>query len=183
VRERILAAAFDLFLAQGVEATKIEDICERADIANRTFFNHFATRRDMVVALAEKRLVNLHDVLFERSGEPVPVRLIGLFDDISATLTASGDTYREMIGAMLAATGSGLHRGNKLHETFVELVKDGVARGEVGGQHDPQVLADIIVATLVGGIVNWTIDGTYSLDTGLHQLAAALADLLRFGAS
>jgi AcrR family transcriptional regulator len=179
VRERILAAAFDLFLAQGVEATKIEDICARADIANRTFFNHFATRRDMVVALAETRLANLHDVLFERSGEPVPVRLIGLFDDISATLIKSGDTYREMIGAMLTTTGSGLQRGNKLHETFLELVKEGVARGEVGRRHDPQILADIIVATLVGGIVNWTIDTTYSLQTGLHELAVALADLLQ----
>ncbi|HXO56401.1 MAG TPA: TetR family transcriptional regulator, partial [Mycobacterium sp.] len=33
VREKILAAAFDLFLAQGVAATKIEEICERADVA------------------------------------------------------------------------------------------------------------------------------------------------------
>jgi AcrR family transcriptional regulator len=179
VRERILTAAFDLFLSQGVEATKIEDICERADIANRTFFNHFATRRDMVLALAEKRLANLHDVLFERSSEPVPARLIGLFDDISATLIASGDTYREIIGAMLATTGSGLQRGNPLHETFLEVVKEGVARGEVGREHDPLILADIIVATLVGGIVNWTIDKTYSLETGLHELAVALADLLQ----
>jgi AcrR family transcriptional regulator len=36
VREKILAAAFDLFLTQGVNATKIEEICERADVANRT---------------------------------------------------------------------------------------------------------------------------------------------------
>ena len=64
---RILAAAFDLFLAQGVSATTIEDICERADVANRTFFNHFATRQDMMRALAERRLLNLHDVVFDRA--------------------------------------------------------------------------------------------------------------------
>jgi AcrR family transcriptional regulator len=179
VRERILQAAFDLFLAQGVEATKIEDICERADVANRTFFNHFATRQDMVRALAEKRLVNIRDVLADRSGEPVPVRLIGLFDDISVALIKSGETYREMIGAMLATTGLGLRRGYGLHETFLDLVKDGVARGEVSGRHDPHALADIIVAALVGAIVNWTIDKTYSLDTGLHELAVALVDLLK----
>ncbi|MFZ0229809.1 MAG: helix-turn-helix domain-containing protein, partial [Mycobacterium sp.] len=55
VKENILTAAFDLFLAQGVGATTIEDICERADVANRTFFNHFATRQDMIRALAERR--------------------------------------------------------------------------------------------------------------------------------
>jgi AcrR family transcriptional regulator len=31
MREKILVAAFDLFLAQGVATTTIEEICERAD--------------------------------------------------------------------------------------------------------------------------------------------------------
>ena len=123
VREKILAAAFDLFLAQGAAATTIEEICERADVANRTFFNHFATRQDMIRALAERRLVNLHD-------------------------------------------------------TFVELVKEGVARGEVSTRHDVETLADIIVGALSGGIVNWTVDRTYSLETNLHSLGIALAELL-----
>jgi AcrR family transcriptional regulator len=178
VRDRILRAAFDLFLSQGIEATKIEDICERADVANRTFFNHFATRQDMIRALAEQRLLNLHDVLFGRPNESVPARLIGVFDDISTALVESGDTYRDMIGAMIGTVGSGTRRGFGLHDTFVELVKDGVARGEVSGRHEPQTLADIIVGALVGGIVNWTIDTTYCLQTGLHNLAVALADLL-----
>jgi AcrR family transcriptional regulator len=71
VRDRILSAAFDLFLSQGVSATTIEEICERADVANRTFFNHFPTRQDMMRALAESRLLNLHDVVVDRSDEPV----------------------------------------------------------------------------------------------------------------
>jgi AcrR family transcriptional regulator len=178
VREKILAAAFDLFLAQGVAATKIEEICERADVANRTFFNHFATRQDMMRALAEQRLVNLHDVFFDRGDEAVPARLIGVFDDIAVALVKSGDTYREMIGDMLAANGYGIQRGFNLHDTFVELVKEGVARGEVSERHNPETLADIIVGALSGGILNWTVDGTYSLHTNLHNLGVALADLL-----
>jgi AcrR family transcriptional regulator len=178
VREKILVAAFDLFLAQGVAATTIEDICERADVANRTFFNHFATRQDMIRALAERRLVNLHDVFFDRNDEAIPARLIGVFDDIATTLGQSGDTYRELIGEMLAAGGYGIQRGFNLHDTFVELVKEGVARGEVGTRHDAQTLADIIVGALSGGIVNWTNDQTYSLETNLHNLGVALAELL-----
>jgi AcrR family transcriptional regulator len=178
VREKILAAAFDLFLAQGVNATKIEEICERADVANRTFFNHFATRQDMMRALAERRLVNLHDVFFDRGDEAIPVRLIGVFDDIAIALVKSGATYREMIGEMLAASGYGIQRGFNLHDTFVELVKEGVARGEVSERHDAETLADIIVGALSGGIVNWTVDGTYSLETNLHNLGVALAELL-----
>ena len=178
VREKILAAAFDLFLQQGVAATRIEEICERADVANRTFFNHFATRQDMIRALAQQRLVNLHDVVFDRADEAIPTRLIGVFDDIGATLTESGDTYREMIGEMLATNGYGIQRGAKLHDTFVELIKEGIARGEVAARHGPETLADIIVGALSGGILNWTVDGTYSLTTNLHNLGVALSALL-----
>ena len=44
-------------------------------------------------------------------------------------------------------------------------------------------MADIIVGALSGGIVNWTVDQTYSLETNLHNLAVALADLLSAGIS
>src|ERR1700752_4118801 len=178
VRDRILGAAFDLFLVQGVSTTTIEEICERADVANRTFFNHFPTRQDMMRALAESRLLNLHDVVVDRSTEPVPARLVGLFDDIAATLVKSSDTYREVIAEMLAASGYGIQRGFALHDTFLELDKEGVARGEVGVRHDALTYADIIVGALTGGIVNWTVDKTYSLQSGLHDLAVALSDLL-----
>jgi len=178
VREKILAAAFELFLAKGVAATTIEEICERADVANRTFFNHFATRQDMIRALAQRRLVNLHDVMFDRGAQPIPERIIAVFDDIATALVGSGDTYREMIGEMLATSGYGIQRGFNLHDTFVELVKEGVARGEVGVRHDAETLADIIVGALSGGILNWTVDRTYSLETNLHNLGVALAELL-----
>jgi AcrR family transcriptional regulator len=178
VREKILAAAFDLFLSKGAAATTIEEICERADVANRTFFNHFATRQDMMRALAESRLVNLHDVVFDRADQAIPARLVGVFDDIGTALAASGDTYRELIGEMLATSGYGVQRGFNLHETFAELVKEGVARGEVSARHDSETLADIIVGALSGGIMNWTVDQTYSLQTNLHNLGVALADLL-----
>ncbi|ASW92245.1 TetR/AcrR family transcriptional regulator [Mycobacterium marseillense] len=182
VREKILTAAFDLFLDRGVAVTTIEEICEQADVANRTFFNHFATRQEMIRALAEQRLVNLHDVVFDRADEAIPARLVGVFDDIAATLAGSGDTYREMIGEMLATTGYGIQRGSNLHDTFVELVKEGVARGEVGARHDAQTLADIMVGALSGGILNWTLDRSYSLETNLHNLGVALAELLTSGA-
>ena len=61
---------------------------------------------------------------------------------------------------MLASSGYGIQRGFALHTTFLGLVKEGVARGEVTVRHDAQTLADIIVGALTGGIVNWTVDRT-----------------------
>ncbi|MFZ0903660.1 MAG: hypothetical protein WAN71_07235 [Mycobacterium sp.] len=39
-------------------------------------------------------------------------------------------------------------------------------------------MADIIVGVLSGGIVNWTVDRTNSLETNLPNLAVAPAELL-----
>ncbi len=178
VREKILAAAFDLFLAQGVACDQDRGdlrACRRGQPNVLQPLRH-SSRHDARVG--ERRLVNLHDVFFDRGDEAIPVRLIGVFDDIAIALVKSGDTYREMIGEMLAASGYGIQRGFNLHDTFVELVKEGVARGEVSERHDAETLADIIVGALSGGIVNWTADVTYSLETNLHNLGVALAELL-----
>ena len=101
-RARILEAALELFRTQGLEATTIEQICARADVANRTFFNHFPTRRDMVRALANERVRNLH-VRPRRAGTTSPPadRLVRFFDDLADHLEASGPAYREVVGAML----------------------------------------------------------------------------------
>ena len=41
----------ELFGERGVDATKVVDICERADIAHQTFFNHFPRKREVLVEL------------------------------------------------------------------------------------------------------------------------------------
>ena len=178
VRERILTAAYDLFLRQGITATTIEDICERADVANRTFFNHFPTRQDMIRALADRRLGNLHDVVFDGARQATPIRLVTLFDEIGNTLAKSGDTHREVVGAMVNAAGYGVPRGSSMHDTFVELAKEGIAQGEITVKQDPQILADIITGALTGAIVNWTVDRTYALQPNMHDLGTTLATLL-----
>jgi AcrR family transcriptional regulator len=46
--ERLQAAAFDLFAEQGFERTTVAEIAERAGLTKRTFFNHFADKREVL---------------------------------------------------------------------------------------------------------------------------------------
>jgi AcrR family transcriptional regulator len=50
--DRIAEAAGALFAERGVVATTVTDICERADVARQTFFNHFGSKQDLVEAIA-----------------------------------------------------------------------------------------------------------------------------------
>jgi AcrR family transcriptional regulator len=50
VRQRIANAAKELFLKRGFAATTIEDIAAAADISQRSFFDYFPVKEDVVLA-------------------------------------------------------------------------------------------------------------------------------------
>ncbi|ROL76219.1 TetR family transcriptional regulator [Pseudomonas protegens] len=52
--EELMAAAESLFLSQGVEATTISEIVERAEVAKGTFYHYFQSKNDMLVALGQR---------------------------------------------------------------------------------------------------------------------------------
>jgi len=57
-RQRLLAAARDLFAAKGFEATTTRDLAAAAGIAAGTLFNYFATKEAIVMALAADALAD-----------------------------------------------------------------------------------------------------------------------------
>jgi len=54
-RERILMAAYELFSRQGVRAVGIDTIIARADVAKMTFYHHFPSKDELVLAFLERR--------------------------------------------------------------------------------------------------------------------------------
>src|SRR5262245_58393730 len=50
-RDRILAAALDLFIADGVEGTSVADICRAAGVSNGSFFHHFPSKEELALEL------------------------------------------------------------------------------------------------------------------------------------
>ena len=73
--ERLQQAAFELFAEQGFERTTVAEIAQRAGLTERTFFNHFAVKREVMFPF------------FERHRETV-VAAIGASEDASAPLDA-----------------------------------------------------------------------------------------------
>ena len=46
---RIQMAAVDLVIQNGIDGTTVEQICQRAEVSERTFFNHFKTKELAVI--------------------------------------------------------------------------------------------------------------------------------------
>ncbi|RKQ86590.1 TetR family transcriptional regulator [Solirubrobacter pauli] len=55
-QEAIAAAAMQLFQAHGFDAVTVADVARAADVAEKTVFNHFPTKEDLVFFRSEDRL-------------------------------------------------------------------------------------------------------------------------------
>ena len=99
MRARLLAAAEALFDQHGIAATKVSEICERADVAQKTFFNHFATKQDLLRALAgsflEELLVDVEEARKRPGG--TPERLTAFFACIAENALQAGPMRRELL--------------------------------------------------------------------------------------
>jgi AcrR family transcriptional regulator len=180
-RAALIEAALVLFQSQGIRGTKLEEVCERADVAPRTFFNHFETREHLYQAIAEQRASQLAAQLDATSAEePFAQQLERTLSRTARYLTAR-PLYRELVGEMLRLrpeSGSEIARDRTLGQASLRFIESGVARGEVTRRHAPAVLADILVGTLVTALTNWCANDRYDLETGLSEACAALLDLL-----
>lgn len=54
-RERILLTAHDLFYADGIRATGIDRIIKHAKVTKVTFYRHFPSKNDLIIAFLEYR--------------------------------------------------------------------------------------------------------------------------------
>jgi AcrR family transcriptional regulator len=54
-RERILAAAYELFSQQGIRAVGIDAVIARSGVARMTLYRHFESKDDLVLAFLERR--------------------------------------------------------------------------------------------------------------------------------
>ncbi|MCC2270627.1 helix-turn-helix domain-containing protein [Streptomyces olivaceus] len=85
-RERILAAAAGLFAVQGINATGMEQIAERAPVSKRTLYAHFRTKDELVLAHLRDLTSTGHTLEATLTREEVPAmeRVLALFDPLPA---------------------------------------------------------------------------------------------------
>ena len=55
-RERICAAAFDLFGEKGYDGASMNELAERVGIAKPSIYNYFKSKEELLVALVERAI-------------------------------------------------------------------------------------------------------------------------------
>jgi len=110
-RERILAAAYDLFSTRGVRAVGVDEIVESAGVARMTLYRHFGSKDDLVLAFLERREQLwtegwLRREVERRAADPTE-RLLAVFDVFDGWFREPGFEGCAFINVMLETADAG----------------------------------------------------------------------------
>ncbi len=172
----------ELFAQQGYEATKVTEICDGADVARQTFFNHFRAKRDLLFELLKIGIdllaVNL-DSACERA-DTTRERLALFFADTVGPAVEVGPFNRELVAQVINASDDAAHpeHARRISEVFLTLVRRGLEDGDVTRRHAPEVLAELIEGAVVTLMRDWSARGGFDPTRRAAQIAALVADAI-----
>ena len=183
LRGRMLEAALTLFDERGVHATKVADICARADVAQKTFFNHFASKGQLLRELAEEAsqqlLAQIEDA--RKHGRSTRDRLERFFGGVAERAAVANSAHRELLTELIHAiheSGTEPDQARRLHAAFGNLVNDGLAAGDVTPRHAPETLTEVVMGAYYALMFNWANLDAYPIRERARAAARFLADAL-----
>jgi TetR/AcrR family transcriptional regulator, transcriptional repressor for nem operon len=167
-RERILAAAEPIVLAQGFVGTSLDDILRATALTKGAFFHHFKGKGELASALVERYAGN-HYALFEHlaaeadahSADPLESTLYFLrrFEDFMGALV------KPHAGCVFAAY---IHEGGQFDASVRSFIAECLKRwtalyesrfAAVLARYEPRIavpaaeLAEMVVAIIEGGLI------------------------------
>lgn len=166
-----------------MQAATVAEICERADVAHKTFFNHFPAKQDLVRAMAEESIeVLLAEIDAAHRGGTTMARRIDLFfGSVASRAAVAGPMHRDLLtGIIHAAQQADDEPANarRLHAAFGAIVRDGIDAGEVTRAHPAETLTETILGVYYALMFNWAnLDG-YPIVERSRSAAAFLAEAL-----
>jgi TetR/AcrR family transcriptional regulator, cholesterol catabolism regulator len=165
VQARIRDAAHALFQEKGYEATTVEEIAERADVAKGTFFNYYPRKDALLQALAEDMLDQLDAQLGPPEAWAGTAR-----EQLLRFFLAIGEFVRcdpELSKTMMVETMRSLWMRTEpdpVEEEFRRIVRTALVRaaapGELRPGADVEAAARLLEAAFHATTVEWLRDGT-----------------------
>jgi len=177
-RARVLQTAEALFAERGIQATRIDDVCEAADVAKRTLCNHFPTKAHLVQALSREavsRLVALVDHARETGGS-TRERLALLFEALRHRAAEVGPVHRDSVGAFFGAA----HGTSDAAEGEIRVSDAIRALIAAGGPAElpPGVSVDTFTEIVLGAIYSTTLEWIHRDDYDIEQRTQAVGTFL-----
>ncbi len=134
-RERLLTAAYDLFSRRGIRAVGIDTIIARAGVAKMSFYRHFPSKDELVLAFLQKR------------------EQLWTHEWLEAEVSRRAATHRERLLAIFDVFDEWFQREDFEGCSFINVLLEIVERGHPAREATTSHLANIrvIVRALADG--------------------------------
>jgi AcrR family transcriptional regulator len=152
-RQRLLEGMARAVAAKGYADTTIADIVSEAAVSRRTFYEHFATKADCLIALYEAASFNALKVL-RGAIDPAHAWQIQVGHAMSAYLACLSQNpalMRTLFIEILALGPAGLAARRRVNQHIASFMLDVVNTGRDGAKAEPPLSSDMAMA-VVGGI-------------------------------
>ncbi|MFK5647998.1 TetR/AcrR family transcriptional regulator [Ornithinimicrobium sp. LYQ121] len=180
-RERILDQAIALFYARGIRGVGVNLIIAESGVAKATFYKHFPSKDDLVVAYLDK----VDDVwtgqlreAAEAAGPDPADQLVGMFDALSNACRREGFRGCAFINtAAESQPTTPVHARTVAHKTAVLAWVRGLA--EQAGARNPGALARSLTMLLDGGLASGALDADPEAPAVAKATARAVVEAAR----
>ncbi len=183
LRTRIYETARQLFLSQGFEATTVVQIADAADIAQATFFNHFASKQAVLVEMTNEVSVHLQRLVDDQLGRSVsaPERIRGFAESVASELARAGVLAREVMLELMRSSsqpGEAYPYLARAHAPLLRIIREGQQHAEVRTDRDAAFLTEMVLGCLNIAVTRWIGDPAYPLAEQLRETADFVSEAI-----
>jgi AcrR family transcriptional regulator len=176
-RERILKTASELFYAQGLRAVGVDTIIAQAGVAKASFYKHFPSKDDLILAFLKRRDALLRHWLeqtVERLSPNAADKPLAVFDALAQRFASNDFRGCAFINSMveLANRDHVAHLAADEHKRHVTAYISGLLKA--AGIADPENLAHELMILMDGAIVTAVREGTPDAARSAKRIAAVL---------
>jgi AcrR family transcriptional regulator len=182
-RERLLAAAEELFYEEGVHTVGIDRVIERAGVAKATLYSVFGSKDELVRAYLEQHNATWHERLMDRVTARYAgprERLLGVFDVLGERFTEPDFRGCAFVNASAETRPGSLveHASDVARAWVVDLFAD-LARQ--AGVAEPGPLARQLALLYHGASLSARMDRDLAAAAAARAAAATLLDAATAG--
>jgi len=185
IRGRIEDAAYLLFKTQGIEETSIEQICEEADVARRTFYGYFPNKHALLGGLGVSRLYSQSEPMLQQlmaNFSTTRDRLEAMIDYIESNFASYEEVDRHLILLAPTTLANNTEKqreiGNSAIASFTRLILSGQESGDARTEFSPEILASMVVGTLNTLTTSWAVDSEYPIFAKLEEARSMFEQLI-----
>jgi TetR/AcrR family transcriptional regulator, cholesterol catabolism regulator len=180
-RDRIVESAVALFASRSYEATTMDDIGERADVARATVFNYFPRKEDIVFDWIARRRAEVATILAGDDHETADTatRLRRAFRALAHAYEDDPVTGRAMVRAFLRVGGPLVAQASESPALFADTIRTGQQQGDVPPDLDPTRAGLVLFDAYLGALYRWVNEDEEP--AALEQSLTAALELILTG--